>query len=99
MNLKEFVNVQNMTFKSSESCFFFLGMTDVRIKEKKEWKVRINTFFMTGVGNHVVFYNYIYIYILTQHCKKNMIMKIAMKEHSDYEDSTVTLTNTEIEYI
>ncbi len=34
MNLKEFVNVQNMTFKSSESCFFFLGMTDVRIKEK-----------------------------------------------------------------
>ncbi len=63
MNLKEFVNVQNMTFKSSESCFFFSGMTDVRIKEKKEWKVRINTFFMTGVGNHVVFYNYIYIYI------------------------------------
>ncbi len=57
------VNVQNMTFKSSESCFFFLDMTDVGKEEKNEWKVRMNTFSMTGAGNHVVFYNYIYIYI------------------------------------
>ncbi len=66
MNLKEFVNVQNMTYKPSESCFFFLDMADDKIEEKQKWKVRMNTFFTTGVDNHVVvvfIYIYMYIYI------------------------------------